>query len=82
MPPAEYETWHLYDAGGRLLRLKVRYRGRVELPDWRDGPEWPEAVERAEAEGWEVYDAEPGNAPGEYAIFHMKRDGRSDRPSQ
>ena len=74
-PRAEYETWHLYDAGGPTLRLKLRYRDRAEVPDWRDCPDLPEAVEQAVAEGWEVYDREPGEAPGEYAIFHLKRAG-------
>jgi hypothetical protein len=74
-PRAEFETWHLHDAdpAGPLLRLKVRYRSGVEVPDWRDGPELPEVVEQAAAEGWEVYDREPGAAPGEYAIFHLTR---------
>ena len=73
---AEYETWHAHDAGGPTLRLKVRFRGGAEVPDWRDGPDLPEALEAAAAEGWHAYDREPGAAPGEYAIFHLVRDGR------
>ena len=76
---AEYETWHLYDAGGPTLRLKVRYHGGVEVPAWRDGPSMREAVEQAAAEGWHAYDREPGTAPGEYAIFYMKREARPGR---
>ena len=75
---AELETWHAYDAGGPTLRLRVRYREGVELPNWQDGPELPELFEQAAAEGWYAYDREPGQARGEYVIFHMKRDGRAD----
>ncbi len=74
--PPQFETWHVHDAGGPTLRLKVRYRGGIEVPDWRDGPDLPEALEAAAAEGWRLYDREPGAAPGEYAIFHLVRDGR------
>ena len=69
----ELETWHVYDAGGPTLRLKLRFRDRVELPNWQDGPDLFTALERAEAEGWHAYDREPGAAPGEYVIFHMER---------
>ena len=71
---AEYEIWHCYDAGGPTLRLKVRFRNDEESPDWRDGPDLLEAFERAAADGWHAYDREPGDAPGEYAIFHMRRE--------
>ena len=73
-PRSEFQLWHLHDAGGPTLRLKIRYRDEAEVPDWRDGPELPEALERAAADGWQVYDREPGSAPGEYAILHLKRD--------
>ena len=79
-PRAEYETWHVHDAGGPTLRLKVRYREGVEVPGWRDGPDLLAAFEHAAAEGWRAYDREPGAAPGEYAIFYMKRDARPARP--
>jgi DsbC/DsbD-like thiol-disulfide interchange protein len=78
---AEYETWHLHDAGGPMLRLKVRYRDDAEVPDWRDGPELAEALEVAAAAGWRAYDREPGAAPGEYAIFYMRREARPGRPA-
>ena len=78
----EYETWHLYDVGGPTLRLKVRYRNGAEVPNWRDGPDPDEALERAAAEGWEAYDREPGEARGEYAIFHLRREARPNRPSR
>ena len=80
-PRAEYQTWHAHDAdpGGPTLRLKVRYRGDEEVPDWRDGPDLPEALEAAAAEGWRAYDREPGEAPGEYAIFHLRREVRPGR---
>jgi hypothetical protein len=77
---AEYETWHVYDAGGPALRLKVRYREGVEVPDWWDGPDLFDAFEQAAA-GWHAYDREPGMAPGEYAIFYMKRERPSDGSS-
>jgi hypothetical protein len=75
---AEFETWHAHDAGGPNLRLRIRYRDGFEVPNWQDGPELPELFEHAAAEGWHAYDREPGEAPGEYAIFHMKRDSRVD----
>jgi hypothetical protein len=78
---ADFETWHVYDAGGSVLRLKVRYRGDVELPGWRDGPELAVALQAGEAEGWRAFDREPGGRPGEYAIFHMKREARRMAPS-
>jgi hypothetical protein len=76
---AELALWHVYDAGDPILRLKVRYRDGVEVRDWQDGPDLFEALERAEAEGWHAYDREPGEAPGAYAIFHMKREGPTGR---
>jgi hypothetical protein len=79
---AEFETWHVYDAGGPTLRLKVRYREGVEVPDWRDGPDLLDMFERASAEGWHAYDREPGTAPGEYAIFYMKRDAPPPSPGR
>ena len=54
----------------------MRYRAGVELPDWREGPDFPDALEAAAAEGWRAYDREPGAAPGEYAIFHLRREAR------
>ena len=77
----EFQLWHLYDAGGPALHLKVRYRDDVEMEDWRDGPELANAVAEATAAGWEVYDREPGAAPGEYAILHLVRGGPAGRPS-
>jgi DsbC/DsbD-like thiol-disulfide interchange protein len=71
---ADFETWHVYDAGGPVLRLVVRYRDDAELPDWRDGPDLFAALDRAAAEGWHAYDREPGAAPGEYAIVYLTRD--------
>lgn len=79
-PDAEFEIWHVYDAGGPVLRLKVRYRDDAELPGWQDGPELFAALRQAEARGWRAYDREPGEAPGEYAIFHLKRDAGEDHP--
>jgi len=77
---AEFETWHIYDAGGPVLRLKVRYRGDIELPGWEDGPELAVGLEQAEAEGWQAFDREPGGRPGEYAIVHMTRQARRTAP--
>ena len=76
-PDAAFETWHVYDAGGASLRLKVRFRDGVEVIDWRDGPDLDAALQGAEGQGWRAYDREPGNAPGEYVIFHLKRDPAS-----
>ena len=73
-PCAAYQLWRIYDAGGPTLRLKVRYRDEVEVSDWRDGPDLPEALDQAAAAGWWAYDREPGNVPDEYAILHLKRD--------
>jgi hypothetical protein len=70
---AELAIWHVYDAGGPVLRLKVRYHEDGELPDWRDGPDLVEALEQATAAGWHAYDREPGNAPGEHVIYYLKR---------
>ena len=72
---AEYRLWHVYDAGGPTLCLKVRYRDDEELHDWRDGPKLADALEQAAVEGWEAFDREPGDAPGEYAIYHLVRTG-------
>lgn len=69
----ELETWHFYDAGGPVLLLKLRFRDRVELPSWQDGLDLFTTLGLAEAEGWQAYDREPGAAPDEYAIVHMKR---------
>jgi hypothetical protein len=55
------------------MRLEVRYRDGVEVPEWRDGPDRFATLERTE--GWHAYDREPGEAPGECAILHMKREG-------
>ena len=76
-PDAEFATWHVYDAGGPMLRLKVRFRDGVETPDWEDGPDLCDALREAAAQGWQAYDREPGNAPGEYVIYHLKRDAES-----
>jgi hypothetical protein len=73
---SEFVLWRVYDAGGPLLTLKVRYQDEQEVPNWQDGPDLFIALVQAAAEGWEAYDREPGNLPGEYAILHLKRDGR------
>ena len=70
---SEFQLWHIYDAGGPGPRLTVRYRDGLELPDWRRGPDFATVLRQAEAEGWHAYDWEPGNAPGEHAIIHLKR---------
>jgi len=70
---AEYLLWHVYDAGGSTLCLKVRYRDDEEVQDWQDGPGLVDALEQAAGEGWQAFDREPGNAPGEYAIYHLVR---------
>ena len=74
MPGAEFAIWYVYDAGGPVLRLVVRLVDGVEVPDWQHGPGLCEALERAAADGWDAYDREPGEAPGEYAIYHLKRE--------
>ena len=79
-PGDQFETWHVHDAGGPVLRLTVRFRDDAEVIDWRDGPDLFAALRQAAAEGWHAYDREPGDAPGEYAIFHLKRDPRGGRP--
>lgn len=79
-PDADFETWHVYDAGGPTLRLRVRYREGLEVPDWRGGPDLFAALEQAAAEGWNAYDREPGEAPGEYAIFYLTRAHASNEP--
>ena len=76
MSVSEYELWHLYDAGGPVLCLKVRYRNDSEVPNWQDGPKLRVALEQATAEGWQAFDREPGNVPGEYAIVHLIRRAR------
>ena len=73
---SEFVLWRVYDAGGPLLSLKVRYWDEHEVPYWQDGPDLFTALEQAAAEGWEAFNREPGNLPGEYAIIHLKRDGR------
>jgi hypothetical protein len=75
---AEFETWRAYDAGGPHLRLRIRYREGVEVPNWQEGPELPELFEQAGAGGWYAYDREPGQAAGEYVIFYMMREGPAD----
>ena len=82
MSSLELDTWYVHDAGGPTLRLKVRFRGDIELPNWQEGPELEAALEQAEAEGWHAYDREPGEARGEYAIFHMMRELRPDGPGR
>lgn len=42
-----FKIWRVYDAGGPDLRLKIRYRDDVELPDWQDGLDLLTAFERA-----------------------------------
>jgi hypothetical protein len=76
---AEFETWHVYDAGGPMLNLKVRYREEVEVPAWEDGPDLFTALQEAAVQGWHAFDREPGSAPGEYAIVHLKRGHRPAR---
>jgi hypothetical protein len=73
VPPSEFQLWHLYDAGGPTLTLKVRFCNEAELPNWQAGPDITEAQAAAEAGGWELYDREPGVAAGEYAILHLVR---------
>ena len=68
------QTWHLHDAGGPVLRQKIRYRGDDELAEWRDGPDLAETLATAAADGWREFDREPGNAPGEYAVLHLVRE--------
>ena len=80
-PDAEFELWRVYDAGGPVLSLKIRYREGVQQPDWQAGPDLPTALTEAAAHGWNAYDREPGDAPGEYAIIHLVRHRRPDRPS-
>jgi hypothetical protein len=72
-PRADFQLWHLHDAGDVDFELKVRYQDDQELPDWQNGPSVAEAQAAAQAEGWELFDREPGNAPGEYAILHLVR---------
>jgi DsbC/DsbD-like thiol-disulfide interchange protein len=70
---AEYQIWHVHNAGGPVLSLKVRFRDDIEVADWRNGPGLAEALQQAMDEGWQVYDHEPGDAPGEYAIVYLGR---------
>ena len=81
MLDADFETWHVYDAGGPTLRLKIRYREGLDVPDWRNGPDLFDALEQAAADGWDAYDREPGEAPGEYAIVYLKRDHPPNEPA-
>jgi hypothetical protein len=74
----EFEPWHANDAGGPNLRLPIRYREGVEVPNWHDGPELSELFEQAGAEGWYADDREPGQAPGEYVTFYTMRQGPAD----
>jgi len=62
----EYLLWHVYDAGGPTLWLKVRYHDDEEVQGWRDGPSLADALEQAAMGGWQAFDREPGNTPGEY----------------
>ena len=80
-PRREYQTWHLHDAGGPVLRPVVRYRGDGELAAWRDGPDLAEALAAAAADGWREFDREPGTAPGEYAVLHLVREVQSRQES-
>ena len=70
---SEYRLWRVYDAGGVVPCLKVRFHDDAEVPDWRRGPDLAAARARAAADGWHAYDSEPGNAPGEHSIIHLKR---------
>jgi hypothetical protein len=70
---AGYVLWHVYDAGGPMLSLKVRCRDDEEVHDWQDGPNLFDALEQAAAEGRRAFDREPDNAPGEYVIYHLVR---------
>jgi hypothetical protein len=79
---AELATWHVYDVVGPDLSLKVRFQDGVELPDWQDGPDLLAAFEQAAAEGWHAFDRERGEAPGEYAIYHLKRVRRPHRTAR
>jgi hypothetical protein len=81
-PDAVFATWHVYDAGGPRLGLKVRYVEGDEVVDWRNGPDLFAALDLAEAQGWHAYDREPGDAPGEYAIVHLKRERPTTGPSR
>jgi hypothetical protein len=63
----------VYDAGGAVACLKVRFHDDAELPDWRNGPDLAAALALAESEGWHAYDSEPGDALGERSIIHLKR---------
>jgi hypothetical protein len=62
---SEFQRWQVYDAGGPAVIPKVL--------DWRLGPDWAMALRQAEAQGWHMYDREPGTAPGEHSIIHLKR---------
>jgi hypothetical protein len=79
---AEFATWHVYDAGGPRLCLKVRSVEGSEIADWQNGPDIFAALDLAEAQGWRAYDREPGNAPAEYAILHLKREHPMNGPSR
>ena len=73
MARSEFQLWHVYDADGPEPRLKVRFCDDLEVLDWRGGPDLTTVLRQAEARGWHAYDSEPGNAPGEHAIVHLKR---------
>ena len=75
MARSEFDLWYAYDAGGPEPRLKVRYRDGIEVPDWQHGPDLASALQQAEDQGWHAYDTEPGDAPGEHSIVHLKRTG-------
>ena len=70
---SEFQLWRVYDAGGPVLILKVRYRDGVAVPEWRDGPDVATALRQAAGQGWRAYDCEPGAASGEHSIIHLKR---------
>jgi hypothetical protein len=70
---SEFQIWGVYDAGGPVLILKVRYRDGLEVQDWRRGPDLATALREAEVQGWHAFDSEPGNAIDEHSIIHLKR---------
>ena len=70
---SEFQIWNVYDAGGPEPRLRVRCRDGKEVPDWRRGADLATALRQAEAQGWHAFDTEPGHAPFEHSIIHLKR---------
>jgi hypothetical protein len=70
---SEFQIWNVYDAGGPEPRLRVRCRDGLEVPGWRRGPYLATALRQAEARGWHAFDSEPGAAPFEHSIVHLKR---------